>query len=158
MWSLHIRTYIVVRMYITVKGMSRQSIQRIKAMLLCIEYDILFVDTVDMKIEACNALNAMFVETVNTKDQSNAIVCWVLYLVCQHCQYKEQSMQCISWILRKLWPKLYRQCQHCWYIWKTLILSFLKLLMDWKSVVYDPKCTDNVNTVDTFEKLWFWVF
>ena len=46
-------------MYITVKGMSRQSIQRIKAMLLCIEYSILFVNTVDMKIKACNALNAV---------------------------------------------------------------------------------------------------
>ena len=30
-------------------------------MLLCIEYGILFVDTVDMKIKACNALIAMFV-------------------------------------------------------------------------------------------------
>ena len=37
------------------------------AMLLCIEYGILFVDTVDMKIKACNALNAMFVETVNMR-------------------------------------------------------------------------------------------
>ena len=44
-------------------------------MLLCIEYDILFVDTVNMKIKAHNALNTMFVKTVNTKDQSNAIVC-----------------------------------------------------------------------------------
>ena len=35
-------------------------------MLLCIEYCILFVDTIDMKIKACNALNAMFVETVDT--------------------------------------------------------------------------------------------
>ena len=51
-------------MYITVKGMSRLSIQRIKAMLLCIEYCILFVDTVDTKIKAHNALNAMFVETL----------------------------------------------------------------------------------------------
>ena len=32
--------------------MSRQLIQKIKAMLLCIEYGILFVDTVDMKIKA----------------------------------------------------------------------------------------------------------
>ena len=46
--------------------MSRQLIQKIKAMLLCIEYGILFVDTVNTKIKACNALNAMFVETVNT--------------------------------------------------------------------------------------------
>ena len=29
-------------------------------------YGILFVDTVNMKIKACNALNAMFVETVDT--------------------------------------------------------------------------------------------
>ena len=35
-------------------------------MLLYIVYGILFVDTVDAKIKACNALNAMFVETVNT--------------------------------------------------------------------------------------------
>ena len=53
-------------MYITVKGMSRQSIQKIKAMLLCNEYGILFVDNVDTKIKACDALNAMFVETVDT--------------------------------------------------------------------------------------------
>ena len=53
-------------MYITVKGMPRRLMQKIKAMLLCIEYGILFVDTVDTKIKACNALNAMFVETVDT--------------------------------------------------------------------------------------------
>ena len=35
-------------------------------MLLCIEYGFLFLDTVNMKIKARNALNAMFVETVNT--------------------------------------------------------------------------------------------
>ena len=46
--------------------MSRRSIQRIKAMLLYIVFGILFVDTVDMKIKARNALNAMFVETVDT--------------------------------------------------------------------------------------------
>ena len=46
--------------------MSRQSIQKIKAMLLCIEYGILFVDTVDTKIKAYNALNAMFVDTFDT--------------------------------------------------------------------------------------------
>ena len=53
-------------MYITVKGMSRWLIQMIKAMLLCIEYGILFVDTVNMKIKACNALNAIFHDTLNT--------------------------------------------------------------------------------------------
>ena len=35
-------------------------------MLLCIVYGMLFVDTVNMKIKACNALNTMFVKTVDT--------------------------------------------------------------------------------------------
>ena len=35
-------------------------------MILYIVYGILFVDTVDTKIKACNALNAMFVKTVDT--------------------------------------------------------------------------------------------
>ena len=57
--------------------MLRWSIQRIKAMLLCIEYGILFVDTVDTKIKACNALNAMFVETVDTtvKTHPHMLLC-----------------------------------------------------------------------------------
>ena len=45
--------------------MLRWSIQKIKAMLLCIEYGILFVDTVDMKIKARDAFNAMFVDSVD---------------------------------------------------------------------------------------------
>ena len=48
------------------KGMLRWSIQKIKAMLLCIEYGILFVDTVDMKIKVHNAFNTMFVNNVDT--------------------------------------------------------------------------------------------
>ena len=35
-------------------------------MLFYIEYAMLFVNTVNMKIKAYNALNAMFVNTVNT--------------------------------------------------------------------------------------------
>ena len=71
--------YIVVRMHITVKGMSRWLIQKIKSnaivywvwYLVCInsvDIDIIewFVDTVDMKIKACNAVNVMFVDTVDT--------------------------------------------------------------------------------------------
>ena len=62
-------TVIIVTLSVvcTLKGMSRWSIQRIKAMLLCIEYGILFVDTVDTKIKACKALNAIYVDTVDTK-------------------------------------------------------------------------------------------
>ena len=61
-------TVIIVTLSVvcTLKGMLRQPIQRIKAVLLCIEYGILFVDTVNVKIKAHNALNAMFVKTVNT--------------------------------------------------------------------------------------------
>ena len=57
---------VIIVMLFTLKGMSRQSIQRIKAMLLCIVYAMVFVNTVDMKIKAHNALNAMFVKTVDT--------------------------------------------------------------------------------------------
>ena len=57
-------------MYITVKGMVRQSIQRIKAMLLCIEYGILFVNTVDTKIKACNALHAVFVRVMRCENST----------------------------------------------------------------------------------------
>ena len=32
-------------------------------MLVCIMYAMLFVDTVNMNIKACNALNALFVDT-----------------------------------------------------------------------------------------------
>ena len=47
----------------TLKGMLRWSIQKIKAMLLCIEYGILFVDTVESK----QAMHLMlFVDTVDT--------------------------------------------------------------------------------------------
>ena len=35
-------------------------------MLSCIVYAMLFVDTVNMNIKVCNALNALFVNTVNT--------------------------------------------------------------------------------------------
>ena len=50
----------------TLKGMLRQLIQLIRAMVLCIVYGIFFVDTLNMKVKAHNALNAMFVETVDT--------------------------------------------------------------------------------------------
>ena len=40
-------------------------------MLLYIVYGILFVNTVDIKIKAHNALNAIFVETVDTTVQTH---------------------------------------------------------------------------------------
>ena len=56
-------------------------------MLLCIVYAMLFVDTVDMNIKACNALYAIFVDTVFVVFtqhciQSNEV--WKLYQQCQH--------------------------------------------------------------------------
>ena len=42
----------------------------------------------------CCVYIKVHVKTVNTKDQSNAIKYWVWYLVCRHCQYKDQSKQC----------------------------------------------------------------
>ena len=59
-------TIVTLSVVCTLKDMSRWRIQRIKAMLLCIVYAMLCVDTVDMKIKACNALNATFVDTVDT--------------------------------------------------------------------------------------------
>ena len=41
-------------------------VKTVDAMLLCIVYAMLSVDTVDMNIKPCNALNALFVNTVNT--------------------------------------------------------------------------------------------
>ena len=41
----------------------------------------------------------------NTKDQSNAIVYCVWYLICQHCRYKDQSTLCIE----------YYVCRDCQY-------------------------------------------
>ena len=65
-------TVIIVTLSVvcTLKGMSRWSIQSIKAMLLCIEYGILFVDIVNAKIKACKALNAIYVDTVDTREGS----------------------------------------------------------------------------------------
>ena len=71
--------------------MSRQSIQKIKAMLLCIEYGFLFVDTVDMKIKAINSFNAMFVDTGDTG------VCGSY--TTPYAEYYEVRKLCIKWPL-----------------------------------------------------------
>ena len=61
-------TVIIVTLSVvcTLKGMLRLSIQRIKTMLLCMVYAMLFVNTVDTKIKACNGFNAIYVDTVDT--------------------------------------------------------------------------------------------
>ena len=64
------------------------------------------------------------VETVDTKDQSNAIVYCVCYVVCQHWRYEHQSMQCIEcsicrccghlclWLLHNTVYRVLR-CENC---------------------------------------------
>ena len=87
-------TVIIVTLF-TLKGMSRQLIQRIKAMLLYIVYGILFVDTVDTKIKACNALNAMFVETVDTL----MFVALTQHLIQSTMRCENSTLLCIKWPL-----------------------------------------------------------
>ena len=77
----------------TLKGMSRQSIQMIKAMLLYIVYGILFVDTVNTKIKACKALNAMFVETVDTL----VFVALTQHLIQSATRCENSTLLCIQW-------------------------------------------------------------
>ena len=90
-------TVIIVTLFVvcTLMGMLRQLIQRIKAMLFCIEYGILFVDTVDMKIKACNALNAMFVETVDTL----VFVALTQHLIQSTMRCENSTLLCIKWPL-----------------------------------------------------------
>ena len=79
----------------TLKGMLRQLIQSIKAMLLYIAYGILFVNTVDTKIKAHNALNAMFVETVDTL----VFVALTQHLIQSTMRCKNSILLCIKWPL-----------------------------------------------------------
>ena len=77
------------------------------AIVLYIEYGILFVDTVDTKIKARKALNAIHVDTVNTRQGS---LCFKCYL-CRHCRYKTSpdipahNFLNIQWIFnpQKVW-------------------------------------------------------
>ena len=69
------------------------------------------------------------VEIVDTKDQSNAIVYCVCYVVCQHCWYEHQSMQCIECSI----------CQHCWH-WCLWLLH--------NTVYRVMRCENCINSVD----------
>ena len=64
-------------------------------MLLCIVYGILFVDTVDMKIKAHNALNAMFVKTVDTL----VFVALTQHLIQGTMRCQNSTLLCIKWPL-----------------------------------------------------------
>ena len=90
-------TVIIVTLSVvcTLKGMSRWLIQRIKAILLCIVYGIFFVDTVDMKIKAHNALNAMFIETANTL----VFVALTQHLIQHKMRCGNSTLLCLKWPL-----------------------------------------------------------
>ena len=85
---------IIVTLF-TLKGMLKKSIQKIKAMLLYIVYGILFVDIADTKIKACNALNAMFVETVDTL----VFVALTQHIIQTTMRCENSTLLCIKWPL-----------------------------------------------------------
>ena len=115
-------TVIIVTLF-ALKGMSRWLIQRIKAMLLCIVYGILFVDTVNTNIKACNALNAMFIETVNTACTG---VCGSY--ITPHTEYYE------VW---KLYSTLYKVASHpCQEGRLFVTVQYLKSLLSWGLAVH----------------------
>ena len=64
-------------------------------MLLYIVYGTWFVDTVDMKIKACNALNAMFVDTVDTV----VFVALTQHLIQSTMRCENSTLLCIKWPL-----------------------------------------------------------
>ena len=74
------------------------------------------------------------VKIVDTKDQSNAIAYCVCYVVCQHCWYEHQSMQCIECYI----------CRHCrhWCLW--LLHNTVYRVMRCEN------CIDSVN-IDSIE-------
>ena len=76
----------------TLKGMSRQSIQRIKAMLLC----MVCLSTLSIqRSKHANALNAMFVETVNTL----VFVAFTQHLIQSTMRCENSTLLCIKWPL-----------------------------------------------------------
>ena len=64
-------------------------------MLLYIVYGILFVDTVNTKIKACNVLNAMFIKTVDTL----VFVALTQHLIQSTMRCENSTLLCIKWPL-----------------------------------------------------------
>ena len=83
-------------------------------MLLCIEYGILFVDTVNTKIKAYNALNAMFVKTVDTTVDTKHIHTFlrITFLI-----FNGFSIRKKFWKLRLRAFQPYHQYYICRYYW-----------------------------------------
>ena len=97
--------------------------QMIKAMQLCIVYAILFVDTVDMKIKACNALNAMFVDTVDTTVKTHPQIPAHNFLNIQLIFNLKKALESWDWGLFNYTIKYYI----CWHCYLGLIRHFRRL-------------------------------
>ena len=78
-------------------------------MLLCVVYGILFVDTVDIKIKAHNALNAMFVETVDTL----VFVALTQHLIQSTMRCENSTLLCIKWPLALIFNR-FSICKKFW--------------------------------------------
>ena len=83
-------------------------------MLLYIVYGILFVNTVNMRIKACNALNAMFVKTVDTL----VFVALTQHLIQSTMRCENSTLLCIKWPLAPARREGY-------------LLLYLKSLLSW---------------------------
>ena len=93
------------------------------------------------------------VETVDTKDQSNAIVYCVWYLFCQHCRYEDQSMQCIECYV----------CRDCWYtgVCGSYTTPYTEYYEVWKlySTLYKVTSCLNIQPIFNLQKVlesWDW--
>ena len=69
---------------------------------------IFFVDTVDTKIKACNALNAMFVETVNT-----LVFVALTHLIQSTMRCENSTLLCINWPLALIFNR-FSICKKFW--------------------------------------------
>ena len=74
-----------------------------------IVYGILFVNTVDMKIKADSALNAMFVETVDTL----VFVALTQHLIQSTMRCDNSTLLCIKWPLALIFNQ-YLICKKFW--------------------------------------------
>ena len=129
-------TLIIVTLSVvcTLKGMSRLLIQRIKAMLWCIVYAMLFVDTVNTKIKTRNAFNAIYVNTVDTKHIHTFLPRTFLIF----------NRFSIRKIFKKLRLRAFQPCHHhyiyqyCWY--RTMISNAFN------AIYFDTVDTKHIHT------------
>ena len=104
---------VTISVVCTLKGLLKWLIPRIKAMLLHILYGILVCLHVGMKIKACNTLNAMFVETVNTL----RFVALTHHLLQSTMRCKNSTLLCIKWHLAPARREGYLLQYSIWKAW-----------------------------------------